>query len=216
MPDIRLEPPPDRPRLPEFPATVEPAIRDIPGPGPEPGPAGPVVCERAAAPTGEELLSRVSPVLTTDDRIRAALAGRRYALLGASALTDDKHRATPAILVLAYDYTGGRTLEITLDDGAPPTVTGLVESPAQPGLSDAEIARAVTLARTHPEVARRATADCVPMVLLTSDVAEGDEHHGHRRAYVGFSLPDERLPRVRVIVDLGEERVLGAGGDGDE
>ncbi|MFI1252273.1 hypothetical protein ACH4U6_00505 [Streptomyces netropsis] len=216
MPDVRLEPPPERPRLPEFPAVVEPAIRDIPDPGPVPGRAEPVVCERAAAPTSEELLSRVVPVLTADDRVRAALDGRRYALLGASALTDDKDPATPAILVLAHDYTGGRTLEITLDDGAPPTVVGMAESSAQPGLSDAEIERAVTLARAHPEVARRATADCVPMVLLTSDVAEGDEHHGHRRAYVGFGPPDERLPRVRVVVDLGEERVLGAGGDGDE
>ncbi|GGR37840.1 hypothetical protein GCM10010219_48560 [Streptomyces netropsis] len=195
---------------------MEPAIRDIPDPGPAPGQAEPMVCERAVAPTSEELLSRVVPVLTADDRVRTALDGRRYALLGASALTDDKDRATPAILVLAHDYTGGRTLEITLDDGAPPTVVGMVESSARPGLSDAEIERAVTLARAHPEVARRATADCVPMVLLTSDVAEGDEHHGHRRAYVGFGPPDERLPRVRVVVDLGEERVLGAGGDGDE
>ncbi|MCC2274305.1 hypothetical protein LKL35_02465 [Streptomyces sp. ET3-23] len=167
-----------------FPAVVELPLTGIPPAAPPPGPADPVAWEPAGHPSGAELPARTTPVLMADGRVRAALDGRRYVVLGASALNDDKGRSVPAILVLVHDYTGRRTLEITL-------------------------------AGTHPEVVRRRTADSVPMVLLAGDVAEGDEHHGHRRAYVGFGPPDERLPRVRVIVDLGEERVLGGGG-GDE
>ncbi|MFF4739398.1 hypothetical protein ACFY2W_26470 [Streptomyces sp. NPDC001262] len=214
-PEIRLDPPPQRSGAEEFPAVVEPPLTDIPEPGPPPGPAEPVAWERTRHPSSAELLARTTPVLLADGRVRAALDGRRYVVLGASALSDDKDRTVPAILVLVHDYTGRRTLEITLADAEPPVVVGVTESRAQPGLSPAETERAVELARTHPEVVRRRTADSVPMVLLTSDVEEGDEHHGHRRAYVGFGPPGERLPRVRVIVDLGEERVLGGGG-GDE
>ncbi|MFG2178419.1 hypothetical protein ACGFLS_06840 [Streptomyces abikoensis] len=211
MPEIRLEPPPDRPGLPEFPAVVEPAVRDIPGPPPAPGPAEPVAWERTATPSGEELLDRAAPAVLADPRARAALDGHRYAFLGAGLLADDKDRTTPAILVLVYDYTDDRTLEFTLDDGEPPVLTGMTAGPAQPALSDAEIERAVEIARAQSEAARRAPADAVPMVLLTSDVHEGDEHHGRRRAYVAFGSPDRRMPRVRVLVDLGEERVVDAG-----
>ncbi|RLU77117.1 hypothetical protein CTZ27_38240 [Streptomyces griseocarneus] len=209
--EIHLDPPPQRVGAEEFPAVVEPPIADIPEPGPAPGPAEPVAWEHTGHPSGAELLGRAMPGLPADDRVRAALDGRRHVVLGASAL-DDKERAVRAIVVLVHDHTGHRTLEITLDDGEPAVVTGVTESGAQPGLCPAEIERAVEIAGAHPRVVRRRTADSVPMVLLTSDVEEGDEHYGHRRAYVGFGPPDERLPRVRVIVDLGEERVLGGGG----
>ncbi|MFI1968646.1 hypothetical protein BLA24_11435 [Streptomyces cinnamoneus] len=216
MPEFRLEPPPERSGLAEFPAVVEPPISDIPAPAAPPGPAEPVTWERTVTPSSEELLDRAVPLLLADARVRTALDGHRYVFLGASLLADDKDRTTPATLVLVHDYTDGRTLEITLDADEHPAVLALAESAAQPGLSDAEIARAVAVARTHSEAVRRLPAYHVPMVLLTSDVHEGDEHHGHRRAYVGFGQPDRRLPRLRVVVDLGEERVLGPGGGGDE
>ncbi|MCC3777551.1 hypothetical protein, partial [Streptomyces sp. UNOB3_S3] len=182
-----------------------------------PGPAEPVAWEPTAVPSGEELLERATPVVLADPRARAALDGHRYVFLGAGLLSDDKDRTTPAILVLVYDYTDDRTLEFTLDDGEPPVLTGMTAGPAQPALSDAEIERAVAIARAQSEAVRRAPADAVPMVLLTSDVHEGDEHHGRRRAYVAFGSPDRRMPQVRVLVDLGEERVVGTGrGEGDE
>ncbi|MEU7133641.1 hypothetical protein [Streptomyces sp. NPDC046261] len=216
MPEIRLEPPPERPGYGEFPAVVEPPIRDLPEPAAAPGPAEPVPCVRTTPPSSAELLDRATPVLLSDERARAALDGHRYVFLGASLLADDKERTTPAILVLVYDYTDERALEFTLEGTEALSVSAMAESAAQPGLSDAEIERAVAIARTHSEFVRRAPADAVPMVLLTSDVREGDEHHGRRRAYVGFGHADRRLPGVRVVVDLGEERVLGAGGEGDE
>ncbi len=215
VPEIRLEPPPEPPGLPEFPAVVEPAITDIPGPPAAPGPAEPVAWERTHTPSSDELLDRAVPALLADHRARAALDGHRYVFLGASLLADDKDRAVPAVLLLVYDYTDERALEFTLDDGEPPVVAGIAESPAQPGLSAAEAERAVAIARTHSAAVRRAPADWAPMVLLTSDVREGDEHHGRRRAYVGFGPPDRRRPAVRVVVDLGEERVVDGGG-GDE
>ncbi|MFI9202342.1 hypothetical protein [Streptomyces sp. NPDC053048] len=216
MPEFRLGPPPERPGLGEFPAVVEPPVEDIPRPPAPPGPAQPVAWERTRTPSSEELLGRAAPALLADERARAALDGHRYVFLGASLLADDKDRTTPQTLVLVYDYTDERALEFVLDEGEPPRVTTMAESPARPGLSDAEVERATAIARTHSSVVRRAPADAVPMVLLTGDDGEDDGRQGRRRAYVGFGSPTRRLPGVRVVVDLGEERVLGAEGKGDE
>ncbi|GAA2718156.1 MULTISPECIES: hypothetical protein [Streptomyces] len=215
-PQIRLGPPPARPGLPEFPAVVEPAIEDIPAPPPAPAPAEPVAWQRLAVPSAEELLDRAVPAILADHGARSALDGHRYVFLGAARLADAKAPAAPGLFVLAYDYTDERALEFTLADGDPPLLLAMAESAAQPALSPAEADRAVAIARAHSEAARRALQDSVPMVLLTSDVREGDEHHGRRRAYVGFGSPARRMPDVRLVVDLGEERVLGTGGGGDE
>ncbi len=203
-PAIHLPPPPDRPGLPELPPVVHPALRELPAPA-----AGEVPVEVLADAHHPDRAARepdILAVLLADERVRGALRGHRYAYLGAGPV-DDHKGAEAQVRALLYDYTAGRPLEITLR-GDGPSVAAVGEGTGQPALSGAEAERAVALARAHPGVAGRLGPGDVPMVLLTSDVGEGDRHHGRRRAYVGFGPPDERLPRVRVIVDLGEERVV--------
>ncbi|MFI9719447.1 hypothetical protein ACIHFE_07280 [Streptomyces sp. NPDC052396] len=205
-PAIHLPPPPDRPGLPELPPVVHPVIHELPAPTAEELPVAVLTDahHREEAAQGPDLLA----VLLADERVRGALQGHRYAFLGASTTDDGKGGAAPAgILALLYDYTAGHALEVTVHR-AELTVTAIAAGAGQPALSTVETERAVALARAHPATAPRLAAGFVPMVLLTSDVGEGDRHHGRRRAYVGFGPPGERLPRVRVIVDLGEERVV--------
>lgn len=103
-------PPRVAPVLQEFPAVIEPALRDIDDP-PETTIEGfqLVESQRVAPPAATELVDASREVAFADDRVRRLLAGKRHAVLGASRLLDDKEREAPASLLLLYSYTDEQT-----------------------------------------------------------------------------------------------------------
>jgi hypothetical protein len=209
-----IPPPPDLPDLYEFPAIIEPALKELPTLAPPPvEPAEPVPSERIAITSSVELTRRVVPVAIADERVSRVLNGKRYAMLGASRRVDDKERLPAHTLLAIYNYTDDKAYEVWLGGrGVDLHVLEVFATGEQPSLSDEEIERAVRLARSDQRVAASLPEEFKAMALLTSAVDPGDKHYGRRRAYVGFGPPDERMPRIRAIVDLSTEEVVAVEG----
>jgi hypothetical protein len=198
-----------RPRA-EFAAIVEPALRDIPDP-PEHAIDGwePFESQPAALESGREILEAVQRTAFADDRVSGLLEGKRYTVVGASRLLDHKDRGTPVAVMVLYSHTDERAYRVWLaGEGDDLRVEGVDETDEQPQASDEEIERAVELARGSGDVVPFLEDGFEAMALLTSAVEPGDRHYGRRRLIVGFGPPDERLPRVRALVDLGDETVM--------
>src|SRR5688572_33291864 len=94
-------PPRVPPALQEFPAVVEPALRDIDDP-PETLIEGFELVEsqspRVAVPATTEMADIFREAVFADERIQRLLVDKRHAVLGASRLLDDKEREVPASL----------------------------------------------------------------------------------------------------------------------
>jgi hypothetical protein len=199
--------PPRVPALAEFPAVVEPALVDIDEP-PDSGIQGYELIWSRPSPPPETLLDAATEVGLADERVRRLLADKRYAVLGSSTLLDRKD-GPPAALMMVYSYSDEQTYRIRLEVRDGEVLVDDVEAlDEQPPASDEEIERAVGIAREAADVRPHLAADYAAMALLTSSVQQGDEHYGRRRVVVSFGPADERLPRVRALVDLGAEEVL--------
>ncbi|GAA3623800.1 hypothetical protein GCM10022419_131830 [Nonomuraea rosea] len=203
----QLPRPPEYGDLREFPAIVEPRIRDLPPPD-DPGidEWEPFGSERKELPTSNELVQRLRATVFGDERLRRLLEGKRHVVIGAALRHDDKRPSAHGIVSI-YNYSDDVSYEVRFDHEL--RLLEVVESVEQPPLAEEEIARATEIARSDERVARRLRPEYQAFVLLVSAVEHGDEHYRQRRAYVGFGPEDERMPAVRVIVDLGTKRVVG-------
>jgi hypothetical protein len=220
----RIQGPPRPPKLRaphEFPPVIEPRLRDMPPyPGPEiEGGFELVESEAIEGLDWDGLARRAQEVAEADERVRERLADHRVAALGASVRGDvrgdgkEDRRSVP-VFVLFYDYDANLTVEVELvAEGDDIAVVGVEDVDYQPAPSDDEIERAIALVSDDRRVAGRLTRDLTPRTILVSDVDKGDRHYGTRRIEVAFGLPTERLPRLRTLVDLSAEKVLGVGVD---
>lgn len=208
-PDRRLPRPPVPRFRAEFAAIIEPPLRDIPeSPAPEiEGGFETFKGERHEVGTDEEPLRLARETALRDERVRTVLGEGRSSIVGVSRRIDDKERREPSLVLVAYRYDDARAVEVWLEgEGGELQVSDVREVDYQPPPSDEELEQAIELAR-HA-VGDQLRADEEPMAILTSDVEPGDRHHGRRRFSVGFGPGDERQPRVRTLIDLGDERVL--------
>lgn len=195
----------------EFPAIIEPALRDIPEnlDAEIEGGFQLVEGERHDLAAHDRLLAAAREVALADERVRLALGDRRFALIGASRRLDDKERREPVTVVVAYRYEDARAVEVWLTGEADDLrVAEVQEVDYQPPPADDELRRAIELARGARGVAEQMADGWEATAILASDVEPGDRHYGSRRFIVGFGPADERMPRVRALVDLGVERVL--------
>jgi hypothetical protein len=211
-PASRLPKPPRALVRAEFAAVIEPALRDIPEfPGPDvESDAESVDVERAEDAQREELLHLARKAALADERVQRLLGEGRYSVIGVSLRDDNKERREPPRAVLvAYRYEEERAVEVWLDVGGrgDVTVAEVLEVDYQPPPSEEEIERAIEIARGGG-AAEGLEDDFEATAILASDVEPGDRHHGRRRFAVGFGPPDERMPRIRALVDLGAEAVL--------
>ncbi|MGH3519129.1 MAG: hypothetical protein ACRDQ7_17255 [Haloechinothrix sp.] len=200
--------PPTVPVVGEYPAIVEPGLRDMPEfRGIEVSESRPVEVELADEREWADLTRRAHEVAFADERVREALEGRRHSVIGLSRREDKRERRHTLALV-AYSYDDGLTYEVLLGTEDDLAVSGIVAVQVQPAPSDEEVETAIRLARGDRRVEHHLEADFDAHALLTSDVAPGDEHYGRRRFSVVFGYPDDRLPRVHAVVDLGSEELV--------
>lgn len=203
--------PPHLSGLAEPPATIEPRLRDIPEfPGPDlEDVIRPVDAGTTAPPVTEAFARLAREVAFADDRLRDLLGDERHVVIGVSRRVDDKDRRDAATVVVVYAYERARPIEAWLaGEEDELQVTEVIEADYQPAPADDEVARAIELARSHGRIGEALAEDFEATAILTSAVDAGDLHHGTRRFVVGFGPADERLPRIRALVDLGTEEVL--------
>ncbi|HEX5989314.1 MAG TPA: hypothetical protein VFY75_03755 [Solirubrobacterales bacterium] len=208
--EFREIPRPTRAGAVEVPAPlIEPPLREMPEwPGaqlerdPEP-------FEVEPGDDIEGLVARAQEVAQADPRVREHLGGGRVAWIGAGVL-DAKDDEGPSAVAVAFDYDRSLAVEVRLagKDGNF-EVIDVADVAYHPAPSDEEIARATELARSDRRVAEQLSEELESTAILVSDVEQGDRHYGSRRIEIGFGRADERLPLIRALVDLGEERVLG-------
>jgi hypothetical protein len=194
----------------EFPAVIEPALRDIPEnlePEIESG-FKVVEGERHDLAAEGRLVGAARDVALADERVQSVLGDGRFAVIGVSRRLDDKERREALTVLVAYRYGDGRAVEVTLSGDEELRVADVQEVDYQPPPSDEELERAIALARGGRGVAELLADGWEATVILTSDVEVGDRHYGRRRFIVGFGPADERQPRLRALVDLGSERTI--------
>lgn len=206
---IALPRPPAPSPLAEPSAIVEPHLRGMPPPpGAEITDYEIVAGERTTLRSEESYLVRARDAAMQDEKARAVLSGEPVVVLGAAELVDQKSREYTPTVLIAYDYAIARSYEIALDsDGETLRVSDVRESDTQPSPSDAEIERAIGLARGQAD--QYLERDWTANALLASGVSPGDRYFGRRLLVVVFGPADERLPRVRCLVDLSSGDVLG-------
>lgn len=213
-----LPQPPVPPLLGEYPAVVEPALREMPPF------QGLEVSEARAVPVEEgddrgfaELAARAREVAFADARVGERLGDRRYAVIGVARLDEKRARDVRLVLVV-YCYDDGLAYEVNLAErDGELTVRDVTTADYQPALSDEEVEEAIQLAGGHRQVIDRLRPDYAAHALLTSAVELGDEYYGRRRVSVVFGPPDERLPRVHAVVDLGSRNLVWvAGREGEQ
>ncbi len=145
------------------------------------------------------------------DVVRKRLGGTRWAAIGVSQYGERTKDEPRWYLAVAYDYLRNVAVEIRIDENG--EVTDVADAVYQPPASEAELSRAVELARSD---GRLADADLdqltVHTMLLDADVSNGVAVDAHVRIVeVLFACRHERLPRYRAWVDLSTDRVVRAG-----
>jgi hypothetical protein len=210
--------PPVPPLLGEHPAVVEPALREMPPfQGLEVSDARAVDVDEGDDRAFAELAARAREAAFADARVRERLGDRRHAVIGV-ARSDEKRARTVRLVLVVYCYDDGLAYEVGLaEQDGELAVRDVTTADYQPALSDEEVEEAIQLAGGHRQVVDRLQPGYEAHTLLTSAVEPGDEHYGRRRVSVVFGPPDERLPRVHAVVDLGSRNLVWvAGREGEQ
>jgi hypothetical protein len=214
MADNAVPRPPSRgPAGLEFRPVVEPALGDIPDfPGVEPEEYKVLRKGRGEYDLTHEIAATASELALGDRRVSRRLKGHRHSVTGVSLRDGGKDGEERVLVVVIWDYDGRVTIEAELTGaGTELSVRDVRTDDQQPAPSDEEIELAIRIARSDERVARELEDGFEAMAILASAVEAGDLHYGRRRLDLGFGPADERMPRVRALVDLGEERVLAVG-----
>ena len=141
-------------------------------------------------------------------KVRERLGRARHMPIGVSRRFDKGQReGASSHLVVVYDYSANVAVEISLD--ARGEVSGVADAAYQPALVEAEVARAIEIARADERLPAQALGSLVGMVIPYG--GPGGEWADRRVVEVLFGCRSERLPRFRAWVDLSTETVLQAG-----
>ena len=152
--------------------------------------------------TSSELIKRT----VAHPRVRERLGRCRHIVSGARRRGDPDKKEARSFVVVAYDYTANVTVEISLDANG--ELTGIADGHYQPALVEAEVARAIEIARGDSRIADH-IGGMVGMAIPFEGV--NGEWTQRRVVEVLFGCRSERLPRLRAWVDLATETVLHAG-----
>jgi len=212
-PDFEIGRPPASRFRAELPAIVEPPLIDIPEfPGPDVDSFELFDGDRDAD-DGRRVERIALDVAFSDEKVREVLGEQRHTVIGVTRRDDDKETDETVTLVVIYLYEDARAMEVhLLGDEKSLSVHEANLVDYHPPPSDEELERAIELARNSPLISWINANDFEPTAIVASDVDEGDQHFGTRRVLVGFGPPNERLPRIRALVDLGTETVIAVTG----
>lgn len=145
-----------------------------------------------------------------NEEVRRRLGGTRWHAIGVSRMGHSGRDAGRRFLVVVYDYLANVTVEIEVNEVAH-EVVGITEVAYQPPLTEAEVARAIDLARSDSRLAKETIAALEVMTIQIDRQVAAIEANAHRLVEVLFGCRGERVPRYRTLVDLSTDQVLRAG-----
>jgi hypothetical protein len=140
------------------------------------------------------------------DKAKDRLARCRHIVIGVSRRVAKGKGDAEAYLAVAYDYTNNVAVEINAN--AQGEVVSVTDERYQPAPVQAEIERAIELARGDERIANK-VAGMVGMAIPFA--GPNNEWERQRVIEVLFGCRSERLPRHRAWVDLSTDTVLRAG-----
>lgn len=141
-------------------------------------------------------------------KVRERLGRGRHIPIGVSRRIDKGAReGAISHLAVVYDYSANVAVEISID--AHGEVTGIADASYQPALVEAEVSRAIEIARSDDRLPAQTLGSLTGMVIPFE--GPNGEWAGRRVVEVLFGCRSERLPRFRAWVDLSTETVLHAG-----
>lgn len=140
--------------------------------------------------------------------MRKRLGAARSHPIGVSRIGEPTKGEARQYLVVVYDYIANRAVEVTVDEGTG-EISGITESRTQPVATQAELERAVTLARSDTRLGDLEDLEALTIQVEPDELGLAEENH--RVVEVLFACRGERLPRFRAWVDLSTEQVVKAG-----
>jgi hypothetical protein len=149
--------------------------------------------------------ARLKQILS-NTKVRDRLGRSRHIVIGVSRRVAKSKGEAETYLAVAYDYGNNVAVEITANAQA--EVLGVTDQQYQPAPVQAEIERAIELARGDERIASK-VAGMVGMAIPFA--GPNNEWEQQRVIEVLFGCRGERLPRHRAWVDLSTDTVLRAG-----
>ncbi len=212
-----LLPPPVLAERAELPPYIEPGLAGVPAfDRPLPDQIQPFAFEPVAPKISAELATSVQQVVLAHESVRRHLEGKRYEWIGLSVM-DAKAAAEggagkePSLLAVLYSYGANRAIEARLD-AAGKQVEAVEMLAYQPPPTNAEIERAIAIARADNRLRGQIADNLIGTAILVSSTDSQSAAFNHRQFDVRFAGPCDRVPRHAALVDLSTETVVSVGG----
>jgi hypothetical protein len=188
---------------------------------PRPDQVEPFFSERIEPAVSAELAARVRGVVLAHQVVAKSLEGKRFEWIGisvvdAKAAADSGWGKDQSLLAVLYSYGDNRAIHARLDASGR-QVEAVDHLAYQPPPTNAEIERAIEMARADERHRDQIGDDLVGSAILVSPTDSQSATFNHRQFDVRFAGPCDRLPRHAALVDLSTETVVSVGGccDGD-
>jgi hypothetical protein len=207
-----LPSPPELQLFGEFPAIIEPPLRDM-QPFPDRGTIEqwePFVSFSRDELLTSEFVARLQGIAISDERVSQLIENKRFVGIGASVLETRRKPEATKILYVFYNYDDNQAIEVSFDSLGE-RVIELVVSQTQPAPTSEEIDRVIAMARNDRRFAQLLDETLQGGAILVEPEDLENRFVGHRIFDVRFGLADERLPRYCALVDLSNEEVLKVG-----
>lgn len=212
-----LLPPPVLAERAELPPFMEPRLAGVPAfDRPQPDQIEPFAFESVAPKVSAELATTVQQVVLAHESVKRYLEGKRYEWIGisvvdAKAAADAGSGQERSLLAVLYSYGANRAIEVRLDS-AGKQVEAVEKLAYQPPPTNAEVQRAIEIARADSRHRGQIGDDLIGSAILVSSTDSQSEAFNHRQFDVRFAGPCDRLPRHAALVDLSTETVVRVGG----
>lgn len=207
-----LPSPPDLQIFGEFPAIIEPPLRDM-QPFPDQGMIEqwePFVSLPKDELLTSEFVARLREIAISNEQVYQLLGNKNFVEIGASVLETRRKPEATKILYVFYNYDDNQKIEVFFDRSGE-RVTEFTVSHAQPAPTPEEIDQVIALAANDERLAQFLGEGEQGGAILVEPEDLESRLVGHRIFDVRFGLPDERLPRYCALVDLSNREVLKVG-----
>ena len=157
-------------------------------------------------PVTPEFLEQAKKMAFQHPDIKNLAANGQLETLGLRVL-DQKGRDSYAYVLVLFDYTRNYALEVHIEEGLN-RITEVKQVDYQPAATASETQASIELAQHDERVAAHLHENMVGQAILITQFDYARQKATGRLFDVQFGYSQERLPRYKAIVDLGQKKVI--------